>query len=55
LSHQGEKKQKKKTEQSVSSSNAIQFQLVFQHAGIVWLLSNQRKKKEKKKSLETAL
>jgi hypothetical protein len=39
----------KKTPQSVPSSNAIEFQYVFQHAGVVQLLSHQRK------NLETVL
>jgi hypothetical protein len=54
LSHQkGKKKQKakqrktNKTKQNIPDSNAIQFQLVFQHAVLFPLLSHQRKKKKR--------
>jgi hypothetical protein len=47
LSHQRGKKQK--TKQNIPSSNAIQFQLVLQHAVLVQLLSHQRKRKRKKR------
>jgi hypothetical protein len=61
LSHQRGKKPKKtkqnktnkKTPQTVPSSNAIQFQYIFQHAGVVQLFSHRRKRE--KKSLETVL
>jgi hypothetical protein len=61
LSHQRENKtnknktklnstKQKKIPQSVPSSDAIQFQYVFQHAGVVWLLSHQRERGKKKES-----
>jgi hypothetical protein len=46
------KKQNKKTPKiphSVPISNAIQFQQVFQHVGVVQLLSYQTKRERKKK------
>jgi hypothetical protein len=47
---------KEKKPQSVPSSNAIQFQKVFQHASVVRLVSHQRQGERKKnKSLETVL
>jgi hypothetical protein len=59
LSHQRGKpkkqKQTKETEQNIPHSNAIQFQLELQRAVLVQSLSHQRKRKEKKKGLETVL
>jgi hypothetical protein len=52
LSHQRGKKTNK-TKQNIPSSNAMQFQLVLQHA-ILDQSSHQRKRK-KKKGLETVL
>jgi hypothetical protein len=59
-SHQRGKKQKnqKNKTENIPSSNAVEFQEVFQHAVVVQLLSHPRKrkrKKKKKKDLETVL
>jgi hypothetical protein len=54
LSFSHQRVKTKQTNKKITSSNAIQFQLVLQHPVLVLLLSHQRKRK-KIGSLETAL